>query len=61
MSNSSQSTRPTGRVLWEALLTYYVLMFCIAYSIKGQVHMFAGQVKIVSPETVTSLKSNGPC
>ena len=28
-------------------ITYYSLMFSIAYSFKGQVHVFAGQVKIV--------------
>ena len=57
MSNSSQSTRPvstspTGRVLWEELLeeviTYYSLMFFIAYVFKGPVHVFAGRVKILS-------------
>ena len=29
-------------------ITYYSLMFFIAYTFKGQVHMFAGRVKIVS-------------
>ena len=28
--------------------TYYSLMFFIAYAFKGQVHVFAGRVKIVS-------------
>ena len=50
---------PVGRVLWEELTgrgfgknysrkSYYSLMFFIAYTFKGQVHVFAGQVKIVS-------------
>ena len=41
-SNSSQSTHPAGRVLWEELLGYniYSLMFFIAYAFKGQVHVF---------------------
>ena len=50
--NSSQSTHPVGRVFWEELLgrhiTYYSLMFFIAYTFKEQVHVFAGHVKIVS-------------
>ena len=29
-------------------IAYYSLMFFIAYAFKGQVHVFAGQVKIVS-------------
>ena len=29
-------------------ITYYSLMFFIAYTLKGQVHVFAGQVKIES-------------
>ena len=29
-------------------ITYYSLMFFIVYAFKGQVHVFAGQVKIVS-------------
>ena len=29
-------------------MTYNSLMFFIAYAFKGQVHVFAGQVKIVS-------------
>ena len=43
MSNSSLSTRPIGPVLWEELLgshiTYYSLMFFIAYAYKGQVEI----------------------
>ena len=27
-------------------ITYYSLMFFIAYAFKGQVHVFAGQVKL---------------
>ena len=41
-----------GLVLWEELLlshtTYYSHMFVIAYTLKGQVNVFAGKVKIVS-------------
>ena len=62
MSNSSKRTPPVGRELWEELLegeseksegetsilAYYFFMFFIAYAFKGQVHVFAGQVKIVS-------------
>ena len=29
-------------------ITYYSLMFFIVYAFKGQVHVFAGRVKIVS-------------
>ena len=29
-------------------ITYYYLMFFIAYAFKGQAHVFAGRVKIVS-------------
>ena len=29
-------------------ITYYFLMFFIVYAFRGQVHVFAGQVKIVS-------------
>ena len=52
-SNSSQSTHPTGRVLWEELpegshITYYSLLFFIAITFKGQVHVFTGQMNIVS-------------
>ena len=52
-SKSSQSTRPVGRVLWEDLLKEVILHITplcsfIAYTFKGQVHVFAGQVKIVS-------------
>ena len=48
-SNSSQSTRPTG-VLGKNYSgkSYYSLMFFIAYAFKGQVRVFAWQVKIVS-------------
>ena len=38
-SNSSKSTRH---------ITYHCLMLFIVYSSKGQVHVFAGQMKIVS-------------
>ena len=48
MSNSSQNTRVEGPVLWEELHAYYSLMFFIAYTFKGQVHVFARQVKILS-------------
>ena len=53
-SNSSQSTCPVGRVLWEELLEelrhiiYYSLIIFFAYAFKRQVHVFSGQVKIVS-------------
>ena len=51
MSNSSQSTRPVGRVRWKELLagkSYYSLMFFIEYAFKGEVHVFAEQLKFVS-------------
>ena len=47
-SNSSQSTCPVGRITRGSHITYYSLMFFIAYTFKGQVHVFAGWVKIVS-------------
>ena len=37
-----------GRITRGSHITYYSLMFFIAYAFKGQVHVFAGQVKIVS-------------
>ena len=52
-SHSSQSTHPTGQVLWEELLKEVIYitcdshMFFIAYAFKGQVDVFAGPVKIV--------------
>ena len=49
-SNSSQSTCPVGRVLWEELLvevTLHISHF-IVHAFKRLVHVFAGQVKIVS-------------
>ena len=53
---------PTGRVLCQymymgcsyafdwinIILTYYSLIFFIVYAFKGQIHVFAGRVKIVS-------------
>ena len=52
-SNSSQSTEPVGQVLWEeysrksnCILLPYVRFISNAF--KGQVHVFAGQMKIVS-------------
>ena len=53
MSNSSQSTRPIRtsalvRFTGGNHITYYSLMFFIAYTFKGQVHVLAGRVKIVS-------------
>ena len=49
-SNSSQSTCPIGQVLCENYLSksFYSLMFFIAYTFEGQVHVFAGRVKIVN-------------
>ena len=32
----------------DVIFIYYSLMFFIAYAFKGQVHVFAGRVKIVS-------------
>ena len=53
MSNSSGSTYPVGRVLWEELLNEVILHITPLCSLlhtllKGQVPVFAGQVKIVS-------------
>ena len=47
MSNSSLSTRPVGRVLWEELLEEVILHITPLCSLlhtlfKGQVHVFAG-------------------
>ena len=46
MSNSSQSA--LGRITRGSHITYYSLMFFIAYDFKGQVPVFAGLVKVVS-------------
>ena len=53
MSNSSQSFRPVGRVLWQEKLEAVVLHITPLCSLLhtlflGQVHVFAGRVKIVS-------------
>ena len=47
-SNSSQSTRPIGTSFWKnySRKSYNSLMSFIAYAFKGQVHVFAGRVKI---------------
>ena len=37
-----------GRITRGSHIAYYSLMIFIAYAFKGQVHVFAGQVKIVS-------------
>ena len=37
-----------GRITGGSHITYNSLVFFIAYAFKGQVHVFAGQVKIVS-------------
>ena len=47
MSNSSQSTRPVGRVLWEELLEEVILhitplCYLLHNAFKRQVHVFAG-------------------
>ena len=42
VSKSWQNTAPGSHI------AYYSLMFFIAYAFKGQVHVFAGQVKILS-------------
>ena len=36
------------RITQGSHITYYALMFFIAYAFKGQVHVFAVRVKIVS-------------
>ena len=72
MSYSSQSTRPTGQVFREELLEDVILhitplcsllhTLLKAYTFKGQVHVFAGQVKIVihsSYRTSAILKYEG--
>ena len=46
-SNSSQSIA-LGKITSGSHITYYSLMFCIAYAFKGQVHVFKGRVKSVS-------------
>ena len=52
-SNSSKSTRPTGQSALGSMtqgshIRYYTLMFFNAYAFIGQMHVFAGRVKIVS-------------
>ena len=41
-------TSALGRITQESQLAYYTLMFSIVYTFKGQVHVFAGQVEIVT-------------
>ena len=36
------------RITQGSHITYYSLMFFIAYAFKGQVHVFAGPVKVES-------------
>ena len=36
------------RITQGSRITYYSLMFFIAYAFKGHVHVFAGRVKVVS-------------
>ena len=53
MNNSSLSTCPVGRVLWEELLEGAILhitplCYLLHNAFKGQLHVFAGWVKIVS-------------
>ena len=36
-----------GRITQGSHITYYYFVFFIAYTFKGRVHVFAGQVKIV--------------
>ena len=47
MSNSSKSTRPVG-ITRGSHIVFNSLLFFIAYTFKGQVHVFAGRVKTVS-------------
>ena len=47
-----QRTSALGRFTRGSHITYYSLMFLIAYKFKGQVHVFAGRVKIVSHSSI---------
>ena len=42
------NSRALERITQGSNITYYSHMFFIAYTFKGQVHVFAGRVKIVS-------------
>ena len=48
---SNSSHRPSGRVLWEELpeevMSHIIPLCFIGYAFIGQVHVFAGRVKIV--------------
>ena len=46
---------PQERNTRGSLITYYSLMFIIAYIFKGQVHVFAGQVKILSHKSCSTI------
>ena len=46
--HSSCGTSALGRITRGSHIAYYSLMFFIAYTFKGEVHVFARQVKIVS-------------
>ena len=37
-----------GRITYKEAITYYSLIFFIAYAFKGQAHVFAGRVKAIS-------------
>ena len=47
-SYSSCRMSALGKITRGSDIAYYYLMFFIAYPFKGQVHVFAGRVKIVS-------------
>ena len=46
--HSSCRTSALGRITLGSYISYYCLMFFIAYAFKGQVHVFAGRMNIVS-------------
>ena len=61
--HSAYRTSALGKITRGSRITYYSLMFFIAYTFKGQVHVFAGWVKIVSHSscrTSTILKYRCP-
>ena len=47
-ARDKNSTRPLVSMSQGSHITYYSLKLFIAYAFKGQVHVFAGRVKIVS-------------
>ena len=49
--HSSCRMSAVGRITYGSRITYYSLIFFIAYAFKGHVHAFAGRVKVLSQQS----------